>query len=307
MSIIKKSNNKYICTNKEKLKEFMKKEGFIFKNSILQKDEYFVDLQGEMVKNDSCVRLRTIKDKNIILSFDGKVENISQIDIDDSQNTFLSILEYDNIINFLADLGLYKYISINVLKETYVRKQDEFYYTIGIDTVKNIGEFIDYEVYADIDDLEKIENIFNNFKSELEQSLEDKINFKYRDFFSKYIYNNFFKGNNLKKILVELDKIINIYSINNIENDIRNKYVISNLELIEKLEQKNIEVSIVYNNKDEEFIYKIKEILNKIGYNPRFLNIKEIKEIAVKETLIIEKQKKYSFSEVALVILNNIN
>ena len=38
-----------------------------------------------------------------------------------------------------------------------------------------------------------------------------------------------------------------------------------------------------------------------------FLNIKEIKEIAVKETLIIEKQKKYSFSEVALVILNNIN
>ena len=66
MSIIKKSNNKYICTNKEKLKEFMKKEGFIFKNSILQKDEYFVDLQGEMVKNDSCVRLRTIKDKNII-------------------------------------------------------------------------------------------------------------------------------------------------------------------------------------------------------------------------------------------------
>ena len=118
MSIIKKSNNKYICTNKEKLKEFMKKEGFIFKNSILQKDEYFVDLQGEMVKNDSCVRLRTIKDKNIILSFDGKVENISQIDIDDSQNTFLSILEYDNIINFLADLGLYKYIRIYVLKKT---------------------------------------------------------------------------------------------------------------------------------------------------------------------------------------------
>ena len=98
-----------------------------------------------------------------------------------------------------------------------------------------------------------------------------------------------------------------MYSINNIENDIRNKYVISNLELIEKLEQKNLEVSIVYNNKDEELVYKIKEVLNKIGYNPKFLNIKEIKEISVKETLILEKQKKYSFSEVALVILNNMN
>ena len=111
----------------------------------------------------------------------------------------------------------------------------------------------------------------------------------------------------MKKILVELDKIINMYSINNIENDIRNKYVISNLELIEKLEQRNLEVSIVYNNKDEELVYKIKEVLNKIGYNPKFLNIKEIKEISVKETLILEKQKKYGFSEVALVILNNMN
>ena len=160
---------------------------------------------------------------------------------------------------------------------------------------------------ASIHTLSFAESEFNTFKNELEKSLEDKINFKYRDFFSKYIYNNFLKGNNLKKILVELDKIINMYSINNIENDIRNKYVISNLELIEKLEQKNLEVSIVYNNKDEELVYKIKEVLNKIGYNPKFLNIKEIKEISVKETLILEKQKKYSFSEVALVILNNMN
>ena len=188
-----------------------------------------------------------------------------------------------------------------------MKKENEFYYTIGIDTAEDIGEFIDFEIYTDIDDFKRSENVFNTFKNEIEKSLEDKINFKYRDFFSKYIYNNFFKGNNLKKILVELDKIINMYSINNIENDIRNKYVISNLELIEKLEQRNLEVSIVYNNKDEELVYKIKEVLNKIGYNPKFLNIKEIKEISVKETLILEKQKKYGFSEVALVILNNMN
>lgn len=307
MSLIRKSNNKYVCKDKEKLREFMRKEGFIFKNSVLQKDEYFIDLQGKMIKDDSCIRLRTIKDKNIILSFDGKVENISQIDIEDSQSTLVSCLEYDNIVDFLADLGFYKYISVNVLKETYVKKENEFYYTIGVDTAENIGEFIDFEIYTDIDDFKRSENVFNTFKNELEKSLEGKINFKYRDFFSKYIYNNFFKGNNLKKILVELDKIINMYSINNIENDIRNKYVISNLELIEKLEQRNLEVSIVYNSKDEELVYKIKEVLNKIGYNPKFLNIKEIKEISVKETLILEKQKKYSFSEVALVILNNMN
>ena len=305
MNKIRKSNSKYICAEKEKIKEFIKKEGFIFKDSVVQKDEYFIDLNSKMLKNESCIRVRTIKDKNIILSFEGNVENLSQISIKDSRNVFCSTLEYDNIINFLADIGYYKYISVNILKEAYVKKEKEFYYTIGIDTVEELGEFIDFEIYTESEDLNKIEKVFENFKRELENILGDKLKLKYRDYFSKYMYKEFFKGDNLKKILVELDKIINMESISNLESDIRDKYIISNLELIEKLEQKNIEISIVYNNKDENLVNKIKELLNKIGYNPKFMNIKEIKEIAVKETLIIEKQKKYSFSEISLIILNN--
>lgn len=305
MNKIRKSNSKYICAKKEKIKEFIKKEGFIFKDSVVQKDEYFIDLNSKMLKNESCIRVRTIKDKNIILSFEGNVENLSQISIKDSRNVFCSTLEYDNIINFLADIGYYKYISVNILKEAYVKKEKEFYYTIGIDTVEELGEFIDFEIYTESEDLNKIEKVFENFKRELENILGDKLKLKYRDYFSKYMYKEFFKGDNLKKILVELDKIINMESISNLESDIRDKYIISNLELIEKLEQKNIDISIVYNNKDENLVNKIKELLNKIGYNPKFMNIKEIKEIAVKETLIIEKQKKYSFSEISLIILNN--
>ena len=34
-------------------------------------------------------------------------------------------------------------------------------------------------------------------------------------------------------------------------------------------------------------------------------NIKDIKELAVKETLILEKQKKIEFSEVAFMVLSN--
>ena len=72
MNKIRKSNSKYICAEKEKIKEFIKKEGFIFKDSVVQKDEYFIDLNSKMLKNESCIRVRTIKDKNIILSFEGK-------------------------------------------------------------------------------------------------------------------------------------------------------------------------------------------------------------------------------------------
>lgn len=305
MATVKKSQSKYFCVDREKLKAFMKKEGFIFKDSILQKDEYFIDLNGDLLSQDSCIRLRKIKDKNILLSFNGNVKNESKINIQDSQNVFCNILEYDNIINFLADIGYYKYVSVNVLKETYVKKEKEFYYSIGIDTVEDIGEFIDYDIYTELDDTNKIEEIFNNFKKEMKESLGDAINLKYRDYFSKYMYKEFFKGEFLKKILVEIDKIIPIISADDLDTCIRDKYTILNLELIEKLEQKNIDISIVYNNKDEKLIEKIKEKLKKIGYSPKFINIRDIKEIAVKETLIIEKQKKYSFNEIALIVLNN--
>ena len=90
MNKIRKSNSKYICAEKEKIKEFIKKEGFIFKDSVVQKDEYFIDLNSKMLKNESCIRVRTIKDKNIILSFEGNVENLSQISIKDSRNVFCS-------------------------------------------------------------------------------------------------------------------------------------------------------------------------------------------------------------------------
>ena len=78
-----------------------------------------------------------------------------------------------------------------------------------------------------------------------------------------------------------------------------------NLELIEKLEQIGINIEIVYSNSDEIMVNTLKKILNKIGYSPKFINIKEIKEIAIKETLIIEKQKKIDFSEVAFKVIIN--
>ena len=63
-------------------------------------------------------------------------------------------------------------------------------------------------------------------------------------------------------------------------------------------------LEIVYSNLSDEQIEKIKNVLDKMGYNPSFINIKEIKELAVKETYILEKQKKIEFSEAAFIVLS---
>lgn len=302
-----KSKTKYFCNDKEKLKEFIKSEGFIFKNSTLENDEYFLDTNFDMIENDSCIRVRTVNNKDVILSFEGMVKNLSQIDIKDSRNVYLDISQKDNIIGFLSDMGYYKYVSMNILKETFVKKDKEYYYSISIDTIENVGEFVDFDIYTDIEDKGAINNIFYDFEKKIESCIKEHVNLKYRDYTSNYLYKNFLKGDTLNRILIELDKIFVNLDAYNIEDSIKDNLTILNLELIEKIEQIGINIEIVYSNSDEILVNTLKKILNKIGYSPNFINIKEIKEIAIKETLIIEKQKKIEFSEIAFMILLNRN
>ena len=147
---------------------------------------------------------------------------------------------------------------------------------------------------------------FEDFESIISSIMKDRTVIKYRDYISNYLYKKAYKGEYLKKVLVELDKIFIDINTQKTEESIRNKYTILNLELIEKLEQLGISVNIVYSHMKDEDIQKIKRAISSIGYNIRFMDIKEIKEIAVKETLIIEKQKKQDFSEFALVIIKNL-
>lgn len=302
-----KSKTKYFCNDKEKLKEFIKSEGFIFKNSTLENDEYFLDTNFDMIENDSCIRVRTVNNKEVILSFEGMVKNLSQIEIKDSRNVYLDISQKDNIIGFLSDMGYYKYVSMNILKETFVKKDKEYYYSISIDTIENVGEFVDFDIYTDIEDKGVINNIFYDFEKKIESCVKEHVNLKYRDYTSNYLYKNFLKGETLNRILIELDKIFVNLDAYNIEDSIKDNLTILNLELIEKIEQIGINIEIVYSNSDEILVNTLKKILNKIGYSPNFINIKEIKEIAIKETLIIEKQKKIEFSEIAFMILLNRN
>ena len=300
-----KSKTKYFCNDKEKLKEFIKSEGFIFKSSTLENDEYFLDTNFEMIDNDSCIRVRIVNNKDVILSFEGIVKNLSQIDIRDSRNVNLDISQKDNIISFLSDMGYYKYVSMNILKETFVKKDKEYYYSISIDTIENVGEFVDFDIYTDVEDKGAINNIFYDFERKVESCVKEHVNAKYRDYTSRYLYKNFLKGEFLNRILIELDKIFVNLDAYNIEDSIKDNLTILNLELIEKLEQIGINIEIVYSNSDEIMVNTLKKILNKIGYSPKFINIKEIKEIAIKETLIIEKQKKIDFSEVAFMVIIN--
>ena len=302
MSKIIKSKSKYVCKDSEKLKEFLLKEGFIFKSSNVRADEYYIDQDMEMLENDSCIRIRTINNKDIELLFDGNVRGVS-LEVKDKQLVHMDVSQRDFIAKFMTDLGYYKYVSMNILRETYIKKDKEHYYSINIDTIANIGEFIDYDIYTEANSSET-EKKFDEFESKISECIGESIDIEYRDYVSKLMYNKFLKGEFLNRMLVELEKIFVYIDLNNVEESIKENTTLINLELIEQLEQKGIQVEIVYSNLGDEQIKKIKNILDKMGYNPSFINIKDIKELAVKETYILEKQKKIEFSEAAFIVLS---
>ena len=302
MSKIIKSKSKYVCKDSDKLKEFLLKEGFIFKSSNVRADEYYIDQDMEMLENDSCIRIRTINNKDIELLFDGNVRGVS-LEVKDKQLVHMDVSQRDFIAKFMTDLGYYKYVSMSILRETYIKKDKEHYYSINIDTIADIGEFIDYDIYTDANSSET-EKKFDEFESKISECIGESIDKEYRDYISKLMYNKFLKGEFLNRILVELEKIFVYIDLNNIEESIKENTTLINLELIEQLEQKGIQVEIVYSNLSDEQIEKIKNVLDKMGYNPSFINIKEIKELAVKETYILEKQKKIEFSEAAFIVLS---
>ena len=302
MSKIIKSKSKYVCKDSDKLKEFLLKEGFIFKSSNVRADEYYIDQDMEMLENDSCIRIRTINNKDIELLFDGNVRGVS-LEVKDKQLVHMDVSQRDFIAKFMTDLGYYKYVSMSILRETYIKKDKEHYYSINIDTIADIGEFIDYDIYTDANSSET-EKKFDEFESKISECIGESIDKEYRDYISKLMYNKFLKGEFLNRILVELEKIFVYIDLNNIEESIKENTTLINLELIEQLEQKGIQVEIVYSNLSDEQIEKIKNILDKMGYNPSFINIKDIKELAVKETYILEKQKKIEFSEAAFIVLS---
>ena len=306
MSTIIKSKSKYECKDQDKLKDFLLKEGFIFKNSNIRVDEYYIDQDMEMLDNNSCIRIRTINNKDIELLFEGNIRGISQIEIQDKQLVHMDVSQRDYIAKFMTDIGYYKFVSMNILRETYIKKDKQYYYSINIDTIADIGEFIDYDIYTEENE-ESVNKKFEAFEENIQDCIGKSLDCEYRDYISNLMYENKFKGEFLNRILVELEKVFEYIDLDNVEESIKENSTLLNLELIEQLEQKGIQVEIVYSNLTDEQIDNFKEVLDRIGYNPSFINIKDIKELAVKETLIIEKQKKIDFSEVAFIVLRHRN
>ena len=140
----------------------------------------------------------------------------------------------------LGSLGFYSYTTVTKSRSVYTKVEDNIEYNIMIDTVKNIGAFIEFEILSDesfgIDNLTcKLNELIDNFKSlDLEKAM-----FPYRDYSAKTIYDKYLKDK--KTVIIDFDNILlnknstKEITDENINTLTSNYNTIVNFELLKKI------------------------------------------------------------------------
>ena len=142
----------------------------------------------------------------------------------------------------LGSLGFYSYTTVKKSRSVYTKTENNIEYNIMIDTVKNIGAFIEFEILSDesfgIDNLTcKLNELIDNFKSlDLEKAM-----FPYRDYSAKTIYDKYLKDK--KTIIIDFDNILlnknstEEITTENINTLTSNYNTIVNFELLKKIKE----------------------------------------------------------------------
>ena len=205
----------------------------------------------------------------------------------------------------LGSLGFYSYTTVTKSRSVYTKTEDNIEYNIMIDTVKNIGAFIEFEILSDesfgIDNLTcKLNELIDNFKSlDLEKAM-----FPYRDYSAKTIYDKYLKDK--KTIIIDFDNILlnknstEEITTENINTLASNYNTIVNLELLKKIKEiqkDKINFEIISNINKENILNEDIEKLEKSNNddkNSLLLTANTISNIAKNLTQIL------------LIYLNNI-
>ncbi len=307
---------KYYCTNHDELFSLIKKNGFNKKSECYECDEYFTDIDSVYIKNRTCLRIRNVDNKYLELTFKGKSKQLTSNYAKIENNIKLDISDYDSVVSLLFSLGYFSYSIVDKKRITYTKQDGDYEYNIMIDTIKNIGDFVEFELlyYKNELDIDFLQNKLNQFVKQFESLNFVSANLPYRDFVAEKTYIKILPQEKLEVILFDLDgTLINSEKIffESFRKVIKEKYdynisheeyskneLEKNANLISYLKQKSI---IASNEKQEtimQWIYleyeeKFTELLDENEVVLNFELLKRVKEKNIKLALVSTSRRKF--------------
>jgi len=221
MKIKVETEQKYYYFNPKKLIEKIQNMGFTELPIKVENDEYFTDINSEFIKNRTCLRIRKTNNKDMEITFKGKSTSLLGQYCKLENNINADINEYDNFVSLFTSLGFYSYCKVEKERYTFFKNDKKNRYSIMIDTLPNIGGFIEFEIISEQEDSKKEElNIvlrkFVNSFSEFNLKEETK---PYRDVVADYIFKKNKCREKIENIYICLDEFLIRY-----EKDFYKKY-----------------------------------------------------------------------------------
>jgi len=206
---------KYICKNINRLISKCLEMGFKLKQKINEDDTYYTDFNGKFITNRTCLRLRITSDnkKHGELTFKGKSTSLSGTYAKEEHNIpIVNNGDLKTYSDILAALGYYKYIDVLKKRIIYTKQISELTYTIAIDEIKDVGNFVEFEILADYEKFKEHKNhlakLLENFACKYQTCDLSEANEPYRDYVAKINTQKIFKQHKIKAVLFDFDGTI---------------------------------------------------------------------------------------------------
>jgi len=202
---------KFFLNDKDQLIKRCHNEGYCLSDETIENDEYFTDIGGEFIRNRTCLRLRSGKDKTE-LTFKGKSRVFSNSYAKVEHNTSIAPSEIGKIKDILLSLGYYKYVTVNKNRITFSKQGEGFMENISIDSLAGIGTFVEFEILGDagkwLNKKEELKDKLDNLKKKMDAEKLNNANQPYRDYTAEFLAKNILYKGKTKAILFDFDGTI---------------------------------------------------------------------------------------------------
>lgn len=286
------TEKKYYCIQPENLIKIAENLNFkkIYEEEEI--DEYFTDINSNFIKNRTCLRIRKNNNDNMEVTYKGKSDSLLGLYCKLENNITANINEYESYINLFTSLGYYSYVEVNKKRMVYELNDKKYKYSIMIDTLYEIGGFVEFEIMSDQNSStrEELNKELYKFVSKFDELKLKEANEPYRDIVAKHICKKVISNKSVSNICINLDSELLRY-----EKEFYKKYK----NEISKLCSSNIKWGEYKKNDkiSEKISNLIEEYINNLIFDSKELlvTIELLKQISY---------KKYFFTKVNEVFCN---
>lgn len=187
-NVIEIEESYYLDNNYTNILKKIKEENFEFTKDITEEDTYFTDKDFNFIKDRVCLRTRKVNEDFLEITYKPKTDKITEKYGKREVNLKIDPDDYNDAKYIIQELGYIKYVSFKKHRKIYSKTINRFKYSVMIDSIENIGDFIELEILADNEaEKELLQEELYKFIEKMECSNLRKKTKPYRDIVKEYL------------------------------------------------------------------------------------------------------------------------